>query len=76
MEQYGPGENPTVIPFIILPGVNSLSNTYNGIINIPAFTVPDGVYRMVARLSMMPLSSNTILAAGFEELNLVQFYTG
>jgi hypothetical protein len=76
MEQYGPGENPASLPSIILPGVNALSNNFTGTINIPANTVPDGVYKMVARLSMLPLASNRVLAAGFEELNLVQFYTG
>lgn len=76
MEQYGPGENPTApLPSIILPGVNAFSNAYAGIINIPP-TIPEGVYKMVARLSMLPLGSSRVLAAGFEELNLVQFYTG
>ena len=77
MEQYGPGENPASLPSISIPGVLSFNNSYNGIINIPASAVPDGVYRIVARLSLRPISgTGPILVAGFEELGLVQFYTG
>lgn len=76
MEQYGPGENPAVLPSISLPGVNSPSHTFTGVINISASTVPSGVYRLVARVAMRPIGSNIILATGFVELGLVQFYQG
>ncbi len=77
MEQYGPGENPASLPAIALPGVTAFANTYNGTINISPGSVPEGVYRLVARLSMRPaVGPTTILAAGFLDLGLVQFYKG
>lgn len=76
MEQFGPGENPAVLPSIVIAGVNAFNQAYTGTINVPAPLVPEGVYRLVARLCMRPNGSNTILATGFVDLGMVQFYQG
>lgn len=76
MEQFGPGENPTSLPSISIPGISVFTNNYTGVISIPAAQVPEGVYRLVARLCMRPNSSGTILATGFVDLGMVQFYKG
>jgi hypothetical protein len=76
MEQFGPDDNPATLPSITIPGVNALSNTFSGTINLNPGDVPEGVYRLVARLCMRPTSSSTILATGFIDLGMVQFYKG
>lgn len=76
MEQFGPDDNPASLPSISIAGVNAPSHIYNGTINLAPGDVPEGIYRLVARLCMRPNSSNTILATGFVELGVVQFYKG
>jgi hypothetical protein len=77
-EQMGPGEGPAVTgsttAFVPVSG-----NNYTVFCNIPAGSVPIGLYRVTSRLMLLPNSSggnpNALSPiAAFEDLGLVQYH--
>jgi hypothetical protein len=79
LEQMGPNEGPA-IPFTHTPVV-PLVGAYTFICPIPANTVPVGLYRVTARMMLVPTSSATAFSetsfspvVAFEDLGLVQYH--
>jgi hypothetical protein len=78
LEQMGPGEGPACAG-VTTPFVPTSGHTYNVFCNIPAGSVPIGLYRVTARLMLLPNSSggnpNALSPiAAFEDLGLVQYH--
>lgn len=78
LEQMGPGEGPAITgsttAFVPVSG-----NNYTVFCNIPAGSVPIGLYRVTSRLMLLPNSSggnpNALSPiAAFEDLGLVQYH--
>jgi hypothetical protein len=80
LERMGIGEGPT-IPLAIAPFVGTIG-TYSASCPIPRLTVPVGLYRVTARMMLLPGALTPATAfdnlvsgmVAFEDLGMVQFY--
>jgi hypothetical protein len=71
-ELMGPGEAVIAVPTSTLPvALGTLTTT----LTLGANTVPEGVYRIVVRMMVLPPSGSTpTIICGFEELGLIEYY--
>ena len=76
-ELMGPGEASFAVPSATLPAMLPVSGFTT--IVIPSGTVPEGVYRLVVRMMLIPptgATPGTSPICGFTDLNLVEYYKG
>jgi len=78
LEQMGEKEFglPRGLSSVTTPVIKTNPATYNVSLNIPANTIPDGIYRIVVRLLFEAKDGTPAPIAAFAEFGLVQFYRG
>lgn len=73
LELMGSGEVPAN-PTPVSVNFNTVTNSYNAVISIPAGTLAEGAYKLIATLVMHDPGGNPTPLAAYDEIGVLQVY--